>query len=102
MITNITIYKNKLGYFKEKIERVVASEIVYYNSEHGNINIADFITYITNNEELSDYVSNIISENKNTSESVSEFNDCVDAVLKILKKDEMDLMTRLTEIKKEV
>lgn len=115
----ITIYKNKLGYFKEKIERVVASEIVYYNSEHGNINIADFITYITNNEELSDYVSNIISENKNTIESVSEFNDCVDAVLKILKKDEMDelvekikkeldmnkkmeLMTRLTEIKKEV
>ena len=115
----ITIYKNKLGYFKEKIERVVASEIVYYNSEHGNINIADFITYITNNEELSNYVSNIISENKNTSESVSEFNDCVDAVLKILKKDEMDelvekikkeldmnkkmeLMTRLTEIKKEV
>ena len=115
----ITIYKNKLGYFKEKIERVVASEIVYYNSEHGNINIADFITYITNNEELSDYVSNIISENKNTSDSVSEFNDCFDAVLKILKKDEMDelvekikkeldmnkkmeLMTRLTEIKKEV
>lgn len=115
----ITIYKNKLGYFKEKIERVVASEIVYYNSEHGNINIADFITYITNNEELSDYVSNIISENKNTIESVSEFNDCVDAVLKILKKDEMDelvekikkeldmnkkmeLINRLTEIKKEV
>lgn len=115
----ITIYKNKLGYFKEKIERVVASEIVYYNSEHGNINIADFITYITNNEELSDYVSNIISENKNTSDSVSEFNDCVDAVLKILKKDEMDelvekikkeldmnkkmeLINRLTEIKKEV
>ena len=115
----ITIYKNKLGYFKEKIERVVASEIVYYNSEHENINIADFITYITNNEEISNYVSNIISENKNTSDSVSEFNDCVDAVLKILKKDEMDelvekikkeldmnkkmeLMTRLTEIKKEV
>lgn len=115
----ITIYKNKLGYFKEKIERVVASEIVYYNSEHENINIADFITYITNNEEISNYVSNIISENKNTSDSVSEFNDCVDAVLKILKKDEMDelvekikkeldmnkkmeLINRLTEIKKEV
>ena len=115
----ITIYKNKLGYFKERIERVAASEIVYYNGEHGNINIADFITYITDNEELSDYVSNIISENKNTGDSVSEFNDCVDAVLKILKKDEMneivekikneldmnkkmELMTRLTEIKKEV
>ena len=115
----ITIYKNKLGYFKEKIERVVASEIVYYNSEHENINIADFITYITNNEELSDYVSNIISENKNTSDSVSEFNDCVDAVLKILKEDEIkelkskivkeldmdkkvELMNKLMELKKEV
>ena len=115
----ITIYKNKLGYFKEKIERVVASEIVYYNSEHENINIADFITYITNNEELSNYVSNIISENKNTSDSVSEFNDCVDAVLKILKEDEIkelkskivkeldmdkkvELMNKLMELKKEV
>ena len=115
----ITIYKNKLGYFKEKIERVVASEIVYYNSEHENINIADFITYITNNEELSNYVSNIISENKNTTDSVSEFNDCVDAVLKILKEDEIkelkskivkeldmdkkvELMNKLMELKKEV
>ena len=115
----ITIYKNKLGYFKEKIERVVASEIVYYNSEHENINIADFITYITNNEEISNYVSNIISENKNTSDSVSEFNDCVDAVLKILKEDEIkelkskitkeldmdkkvELMNKLMELKKEV
>lgn len=115
----ITIYKNKLGYFKEKIERVVASEIVYYNSEHENINIADFITYITNNEELSNYVSNIISENKNTTDSVSEFNDCIDAVLKILKEDEIkelkskivkeldmdkkvELMNKLMELKKEV
>ena len=115
----ITIYKNKLGYFKEKIERVVASEIVYYNSEHENINIADFITYITNNEEISNYVSKIISENKNTTDSVSEFNDCVDAVLKILKEDEIkelkskivkeldmdkkvELMNKLMELKKEV
>ena len=41
----ITIYKNKLGYFKERIERVAASEIVYYNGEHGNINIADYYLY---------------------------------------------------------
>ena len=115
----ITIYKNKLGYFKEKIERVVASEIVYYNREHENINIADFITYITSNEELSNYVSNIISENENTIDSVSEFNDCIDAVLKILKEDEIkelkskivkeldmdkkvELMNKLMDLKKDV
>ena len=81
--------------------------------------ILQIITYITDNEELSDYVSNIISENKNTGDSVSEFNDCVDAVLKILKKDEMneivekikneldmnkkmELMNKLMDLKKEV
>ena len=38
----IIIYKNRLGYFKEKEKRMLASEIVYYNLEHNNINIADF------------------------------------------------------------
>lgn len=114
----ITIYKNKLGYFKEKKEREIASEIIYYNSKN-NINIADFLTYILNNEELSEFIDNILSENENTKDSIEEFNNCIEVVLKILKEDEInklkeeikkevdinkkvELMTRLTEIKKEV
>ena len=61
----VTIYKNRLGYFKEKVERIVASEIVYYNNEH-NINIADFISYLIPQEELNKYVTKILSENINT------------------------------------
>ena len=114
----ITIYKNKLGYFKEKKEREVASEIIYYNSKN-DINIADFLTYILNNEELSEFIDNILGENENTKDSIEEFNNCIEVVLKILKEDEInklkeeikkevdinkkvELMTRLTEIKKEV
>lgn len=115
----ITIYKNRLGYFKEKIERMLASEIVYYEKTHNNINIADFISYMIPEEELSDYINLIISENQNSVVSQEEFNSCVDAVLKILKKDEIEelkvriknemdvnkkveLIAKLTELKKEV
>ncbi len=117
--TYITIYKNRLGYFKEKKERMLASEIVYYNNVHNNINIADFITYIIPQEDLSNYVNEIISVNNNTVVSLEEFNSCVDVVLSILKKEEikelkekikkeldidkkLELITKLTELKKEV
>ena len=98
---------------------MLASEIVYYNTVHNNINIADFITFIMSQEELYSYVNEIISENNNTVVSLEEFNSCVDVVLNILKKDEIkelkekikheldvnkqvELITRLTELKKEV
>ena len=117
--TYITIYKNRLGYFKEKKERTLVSEIVYYNNVHNNINLADFITYVMPQEDLSEYVNEIINLNSNTVVSLEEFNSCVDVVLEILKKDEIkelkeqikkeldvnkkvDLIARLTELKKEV
>mgnify|MGYP005794348575 FL=1 len=117
--TYITIYKNRLGYFKEKKERTLVSEIVYYNNVHNNINLADFITYVMPQEDLSEYVNEIINLNSNTLVSLEEFNSCVDVVLEILKKDEIkelkekikkeldvnkkvELIARLTELKKEV
>ena len=116
--TYISIYKNRLGYFKEKKERMLASEIVYYNTVHNNINIADFLTFLIPQEELYNYVNEIISENNYTVVSLEEFNSCVDVVLKILKKDEIEtlknkikqeldvnkkveLIAKLTELKKE-
>ena len=117
--TYITIYKNRLGYFKEKKERTLVSEIVYYNNVHNNINLADFITYVMPQEDLSEFVNEIINLNSNTVVSLEEFNSCVDVVLEILKKDEIkelkekikkeldvnkkvELIARLTELKKEV
>ncbi len=115
----IAIYKKRLGYFKEKIERILASEIVYYESVHGNIDIADFLTFVRNNEEVLAFLQIIMSENGNTVISDDEFNSCLEAILKIYKQEEitnlkakikmeMDinkkiaLMEKLTEIKKEV
>lgn len=85
----INLYKNTLGYFKERIERVLASEIVYYESNNGNIDVADFTTTIMGSEDEYEFLQIILSENGNTSVSDEEFNSCVKAILDIYKKDEI-------------
>lgn len=85
----INLYKNTLGYFKERIERVLASEIVYYESNNGNIDVADFTTTIMASEDEYEFLQIILSENGNTSVSDEEFNSCVKAILDIYKKDEI-------------
>ena len=115
----IVIYKRRLGYFKEKEKRMLASEIVYYNSGHNNINIADFTTYIMPQENLFNLVNEIVNENIHTIINEDEFNACIDVILKSIKVDEIkelkekikkemdiskkiDLITKLTNLKKEV
>ena len=85
----INLYKNTLGYFKERIERVLASEIVYYEFNNGNIDVADFTTTIMGSEDEYEFLQIILSENGNTSVSDEEFNSCVKAILDIYKKDEI-------------
>lgn len=96
----ITIYRNKLGFFKNKIERIIATEIVYYNNEYQNINIADFTSYIMANNEAYEKVEQIISENANTKLNEEEFNKCIDAVLKDYQKDEIENLKK--QIKEEM
>ena len=45
-------FKNDLGYFKTKKYRNIANEIIYYYELYKNINIADFITFISNKDDL--------------------------------------------------
>lgn len=84
----INMYKNTLGYFKERMERVLASEIVYY-ARSENIDVADFTTILIDKEDEYEFLQQILSENGNTSISDDEFNSCVKAILDIYKKDEI-------------
>lgn len=84
----INMYKNTLGYFKERMERVLASEIVYY-ARSENIDVADFTTILIAKEDEYEFLQQILSENGNTSISDDEFNSCVKAILDIYKKDEI-------------
>lgn len=115
----IRIYKENLGYLKKKIERIIASEIVYYNSSNKMMNLADFLTYIQSKEDIYPYVMEIINDNSNIELSTIEFNKWLTVIIKELKKDEirdlkqqiqqemdinkkMEMLAKLTELKKEV
>ena len=113
----ITIYKKKLGYFKNKIERIIAAEITYYNNEHQGIDIASFTNHIMLNEDIKDKCLEIISEYGNKELNDKEFLGCINVILDIYNKDEIkkikneiknemdinkkvELINKLTELKK--
>ncbi len=113
----IRVYKEKLGYFKDKQDRIIASEIIYYNNHYADINIADFSTYIQNNTEIWPQISTIIASINEV--NMNEFNRCIEVIIKELKKEEikdlkkslqeeidinkkMEILNKIAEIKKEV
>ena len=75
----IKIYQNKIGYFDEEIYRNIANEIVYYYSKHDNINIADFISHIVNNQELYKVIVEIFDTYDNELNE-NEFNNYVKVI----------------------
>ena len=115
----IRIYKERLGYLKNKIERIIVTQIVYYSNSYKEINIADFTSFIQNDPELHQKVIEIIKDVDEENINMEEFNKCLDVIQKELKKEEiqelkkeiekeidpdkkMDLLKKLVEIKKEV
>lgn len=51
--------------FPSEVSRVLASEIIYYYKKYGNINIADFYTYIQDKEDILVLLNSILAENYN-------------------------------------
>ena len=48
----INMVENKVGYFPTKNIRELSNEIIYYFHKYGIINVADFISYISDKEEI--------------------------------------------------
>jgi len=65
MLTNhevINIYKKKLNFLPYKEDRYLANEIIYYYEKYGDIEIADFITYLQDKPELKEVLNNVLEE----------------------------------------
>lgn len=102
----INMYKNTLGFLKERMERILASEIIHYAKEKDNIVVADFLTSLINEEEEYQFLQIVLSENGNTILSEEEFISCVKAIKDIIKKDEIkkvkeEITKELDQSKKE-
>ena len=59
----INKFQKDLGYFSIKKYRTIANDIIYYYDTYKDINLSDFITYITTHEYLYDDAMAIIKNN---------------------------------------
>ena len=58
--------------FPSEVSRVLASEIIYYYKKYGNINIADFYTYVQDKEDILVLLNSILAENYNDKKTKEE------------------------------
>lgn len=59
----INMVEKGVGYFPNKNIRELSNEIIYYFHKYGIINVADFISYISYNEELLNTLKEILALN---------------------------------------
>ena len=86
--------------FPNEVMRTICSEIIYYYKKYGNINIADFYTYIHDNENVLEFLNNLMAcdylENTTKDELFLYFK----VVREYITKQEINRLTNL--MKKEV
>ncbi len=113
----LRIYKSDLNFFKEKEERLLASEIETFYSNNKEASLADFLTNINEKGEMAEKMNYIIREFANEDLSHEKFIEYLNMMKQKLNDDEikevlsqvkneidmdkkLKLMERLTKLKK--
>ncbi len=102
----IKIYENKIAYLPTANCRILANEIIAYSNKYGNINIADFITHLRDQQELIELIGELEMEHFKDEYSMEEINDYIKTIREYSVKDEIkrltDLMKNEIDVKKQV
>ena len=59
----ISLFEKERFVFPNEESRLLASEIVYYYTTYGHINIPDFYTYVQDKEEIVNFLNDILAGN---------------------------------------
>ena len=73
----INMVEKKVGYFPTKNIRQLSNEIIYYFHKYGIINVADFISYISDKEELLRTLKDILAMNIKEEFQIEEIEDYI-------------------------
>jgi len=76
----INMVENKITFFPNITIRTLANEITYYYHKYGTINIADFISYISNGEEELKLFNEIMLINKTAMYVPEEIEDYINVI----------------------
>ena len=115
----LTQYETKLGFLVNKKRKELANAIVYFKNKNHGFNYADFITYISDKEDLLETFNEINSYHNIKTYTESELEDYIKNVreemveeqVKKLKKqmnesldinEKLNILKRIEKIKKEV
>lgn len=115
----LAIFKNRINFFKEPIERELYNEIIYYTKKYKNINIANFLSFIENNNNVKELVNNIIKDMDFETMDEEIYMQYINYLEKYFKKENIkkikeqiknetdinkkcELLDQLTKLKKEV
>lgn len=85
----VEMYLKKLGCFNDEIHRNIANEIVYYCDKYKSIMLADFITYINDNE-LKDEVMRIVNDSVITELNENILEDYFKSINKLMIKEKIN------------
>ena len=80
--------------------RILCSEIIYYYKNYGDINVADFYTYVQDKEMVVDFLNGILASNYNSDTTKEELFEYFNVVRDYAKTQEIKRLTNL--MKKEV
>ena len=73
----INMVEKKVGYFPTKNIRQLSNEIIYYFHKYGIINVADFISYISDREEILRTLRDIIAMGIKEDFQIEEIEDYI-------------------------
>ena len=76
------IYMNNLGYLKDIIQRKTVSLIGSYIEKYNNIDIAGFMDYVIEYEDVISYINEIITDNNEEDIDEKEFNNIINVTSK--------------------
>ena len=86
--------------FPTEVMRTTCSEIIYYYKKYGNINVADFYTYIQDKEDILKFLNNILAGNYLENTTVEELVLYFNVTREYIEHQEIRRLTNL--MKKEV
>ena len=96
----INMVENRVGYFPTKNIRELSNEIIYYFHKYGIINVADFISYISERNEILNTLKDIMAMDIKEDFQVEEIEDYIFVINEYHKEGRIrDLNKKLKEEK---
>jgi len=98
----IKIFNTKLGFLKNLEERNLVREIEYYIETHKKINLADFISYAENDNNIRELVNNISGTINFEELEEKTFIEYINVIKKILNREEIDRLKQELKVEMDI